>query len=147
MKTDAHSTMTDRLDLCHFIETILVYKLPRSTRERSQVILGWLTGLVVTCVERQSRFCSKVRSTREAQISPGLLCDARNDVEFSPSLRGGRRPTGPAVSCVERQSMGGHRCSLLRRACSGLLDCFAMLAMTLNFSRHCEEGEDRRGLP
>ena len=36
---------------------------------------------------------------------------------------------------------------LRRRAHSGPLDCFAMLAMTLVFFRHCEEGEDRRGNP
>ena len=49
------STAPDRLDLCNFIETILVYKLPRSTREEIQTMLG------ITDIDlRQTRFYQDV---------------------------------------------------------------------------------------
>ena len=46
---------TDRLELCNFIETILVYKLPRSTREETQTMLG------ITDIDlKQTRFYQDV---------------------------------------------------------------------------------------
>ena len=49
-----------------------------------------------------------------------------------PSLRGGRRPTRPAVSGVERQSRHGHPGQINTRVPPSPLDCFAALAMTVN---------------
>ncbi len=49
------STRNDRLELCNFIETILVYKLPRSTREEIQTMLG------ITDIDlKQTRFYQDV---------------------------------------------------------------------------------------
>lgn len=51
----APPAVTDRLELCNFIETILVYKLPRSTREEIQTMLG------ITDIDlKQTRFYQDV---------------------------------------------------------------------------------------